>query len=171
MPSSRRYQASDKFPNQISANSVYGFTGATVGKLPCLAISSSTTAYGRQMIEFTKQVVESEYTIANGQQNDAQVIYGDTDSVMVKFGCKDLETAMALGMRSVIRKIIATDLVVRRGRSGGTRVEQVCQAYQARIRKGILSVFAYQQEAVRRAVLDETRKVRQDGHEGYRGRY
>ena len=43
------------FP-QISANSVYGFTGATVGKLPCLPISSSVTAYGRQMIEKTKQV-------------------------------------------------------------------------------------------------------------------
>ena len=41
---------------QISANSVYGFTGATIGKLPCLAISSSVTAYGRQMIEQTKQV-------------------------------------------------------------------------------------------------------------------
>ncbi|KAJ8694870.1 DNA-directed DNA polymerase delta [Pleurotus ostreatus] len=41
---------------KISANSVYGFTGATIGKLPCLAISSSVTAYGRQMIEKTKQV-------------------------------------------------------------------------------------------------------------------
>ena len=39
---------------KISANSVYGFTGATVGQLPCLAISSSTTAYGRTMIEDTK---------------------------------------------------------------------------------------------------------------------
>ena len=41
---------------KISANSVYGFTGATIGKLPCLAISSSVTAYGRQMIEKTKRV-------------------------------------------------------------------------------------------------------------------
>jgi DNA polymerase delta subunit 1 len=32
---------------KISANSVYGFTGATVGQLPCLEISSSVTAYGR----------------------------------------------------------------------------------------------------------------------------
>ena len=39
---------------QVSANSVYGFTGATVGKMPCLEISSSTTAYGREMIEHTK---------------------------------------------------------------------------------------------------------------------
>lgn len=82
---------------QISANSVYGFTGATVGKLPCLAISSSTTAYGRQMIEFTKQEVETEYCMKNGYDHDAKVIYGDTDSVMVKFGCPDLQTAMRLG--------------------------------------------------------------------------
>lgn len=41
---------------QISANSVYGFTGATIGKLPCLQISSSVTAYGRQMILKTRQV-------------------------------------------------------------------------------------------------------------------
>lgn len=43
---------------KISANSVYGFTGATVGKLPCLEISQSVTSFGRQMIEFTKNEVE-----------------------------------------------------------------------------------------------------------------
>lgn len=82
---------------KISANSVYGITGATVGKLPCLAIASSTTSYGRQMIERTKEEVEARYTIANGYTHDAQVIYGDTDSVMVKFGPKELEKAMDLG--------------------------------------------------------------------------
>ncbi|EAU90154.1 delta DNA polymerase [Coprinopsis cinerea okayama7 len=82
---------------KISANSVYGFTGATIGKLPCLAISSSVTAYGRQMIERTKQEVEAEYTIANGHEHDAEVIYGDTDSVMVRFGPTDLAKVMALG--------------------------------------------------------------------------
>ena len=41
---------------KVSANSVYGFTGATIGKLPCLPISSSTTSYGRRMIEKTKEV-------------------------------------------------------------------------------------------------------------------
>ncbi len=46
---------------KISANSVYGFTGATIGKLPLLAISSSTTAYGREMIESTKSVSLESY--------------------------------------------------------------------------------------------------------------
>jgi len=82
---------------KLSANSVYGITGATVGKLPCLAIASSTTSYGRQMIEKTKEEVEARYTIANGYSHDAQVIYGDTDSVMVKFGPKELDKAMDLG--------------------------------------------------------------------------
>jgi len=39
---------------QVSANSVYGFTGALNAKMPCLEISSSTTGYGREMIESTK---------------------------------------------------------------------------------------------------------------------
>ncbi|KAG7002418.1 DNA polymerase delta catalytic subunit [Physcia stellaris] len=76
---------------------VYGITGATVGKLPCLEIASSTTSYGRQMIERTKEEVEARYNIANGYSHDAQVIYGDTDSVMVKFGPKELDKAMKLG--------------------------------------------------------------------------
>ncbi|KAI5122484.1 hypothetical protein M0805_001394 [Coniferiporia weirii] len=82
---------------KISANSVYGFTGATIGKLPCLPISSSVTSYGRQMIEKTKQEVEAEYCIANGREHDAEIIYGDTDSVMVKFGPQDLATVMQMG--------------------------------------------------------------------------
>lgn len=82
---------------KISANSVYGFTGAQVGKLPCLEISGSVTAYGRTMIEKTKSEVETHYTIANGYDNDAVVIYGDTDSVMIKFGVKTLEESMRLG--------------------------------------------------------------------------
>lgn len=82
---------------KISANSVYGLTGATTGKLPCLEIASSTTSYGRQMIEKTKDEVEKKYCVANGYSHDAQVIYGDTDSVMVKFGTTELAEAMKLG--------------------------------------------------------------------------
>ncbi|KAH9421124.1 DNA polymerase delta 1, catalytic subunit [Dermatophagoides pteronyssinus] len=82
---------------KVSANSVYGFTGAQVGKLPCLEISQSVTAFGRVMIEKTKNLVESTYTVANGYGKDSMVIYGDTDSVMVNFGVNTVEEAMKLG--------------------------------------------------------------------------
>jgi DNA polymerase delta subunit 1 len=82
---------------KISANSVYGLTGATVGKLPCLEIARSTTSYGRQMIEKTKAEVEARFTTANNYKHDAKVVYGDTDSVMVKFGPTDLAEVMKLG--------------------------------------------------------------------------
>ncbi|XP_053546791.1 DNA polymerase delta catalytic subunit [Bombina bombina] len=82
---------------KVSANSVYGFTGAQVGKLPCLEISQSVTGFGRQMIEKTKQLVESRYTLSNGYKADAKVIYGDTDSVMCKLGVQTVSEAMEMG--------------------------------------------------------------------------
>ncbi|KAL6070419.1 DNA polymerase delta catalytic subunit, variant 2 [Balamuthia mandrillaris] len=82
---------------KVSANSVYGFTGATIGKLPCLEISASVTAYGREMILLTQQKVLEKYTVENGYAHDADVIYGDTDSVMVKFGVDSVPEAMKLG--------------------------------------------------------------------------
>eukprot|EP00055_Hartaetosiga_balthica_P008997 m.34836 g.34836 ORF g.34836 m.34836 type:complete len:1078 (-) comp6562_c0_seq1:46-3279(-) len=81
---------------KVSANSVYGFTGATVGKLPCLAISSSVTSFGRKMIEDTQNYVQEKYSRKNGYSHDATVIYGDTDSVMIKFGIENLEETMTV---------------------------------------------------------------------------
>ncbi|GIL73849.1 hypothetical protein Vretimale_5040 [Volvox reticuliferus] len=82
---------------KVSANSVYGFTGATVGKMPCLAISASVTSYGREMIMKTRALVQEHYTRANGYETDCEVIYGDTDSVMVHFNVPDVARAMELG--------------------------------------------------------------------------
>lgn len=59
---------------KVSANSVYGFTGATVGQLPCVPIAASTTAYGRNLLLETRSFVESTYTIANGYSADAEVM-------------------------------------------------------------------------------------------------
>ena len=85
---------------KISCNSVYGFTGATSGQLPCLQISSSVTAIGRTMIEKTRDLVTEKYSKKNGFPYDSTVIYGDTDSVMIKFGVKTLKEALQLGYES-----------------------------------------------------------------------
>ena len=63
---------------KISMNSIYGFTGASKGMLPLVAIASTVTLRGRQMIEETKNYVEENFP-------GAKVRYGDTDSVMVEF--------------------------------------------------------------------------------------
>ncbi|CRG97181.1 DNA polymerase delta catalytic subunit, putative [Plasmodium gallinaceum] len=83
---------------KISANSVYGYTGASSGgQLPCLEVAVSITTLGRCMIEKTKERVENYYNKNNGFEYNSTVIYGDTDSVMVKFGTNNIEEAMRLG--------------------------------------------------------------------------
>ena len=82
---------------KLSANSVYGFTGAQNGYLPCLQIASTVTAIGQVMIRQTIKIVEERYTVKNGYKHDAEVVYGDTDSVMINFGDCSLTEVMKLG--------------------------------------------------------------------------
>lgn len=81
-------------------------TGATIGKMPCLAISASVTAIGRNMIEFTKNQVTTIFTKANGYPTDADVIYGDTDSVMVNFKVGRVE-----GFRGLVTRVAGSGLI------------------------------------------------------------
>ena len=55
---------------KVSMNSIYGFTGAVVGALPCLGISQSVTGCGRQMIEQTSSLARERF--------NCEVIYGDS---------------------------------------------------------------------------------------------
>jgi len=56
---------------KVSMNSMYGFTGASKGMLPLVAIASTVTMRGRQMIEETKNYVEANFP-------GAKVRYGDS---------------------------------------------------------------------------------------------
>ena len=62
---------------KVSMNSIYGFTGAVVGALPCLEISQSVTGCGRQMIEQTQNYAKEHFA--------CEIVYGDTDSCYVIF--------------------------------------------------------------------------------------
>lgn len=62
---------------KVSMNSIYGFTGAKYGRLPNKKIAAAVTASGRQMIAHSKKCAEEWY--------DCEVVYGDTDSIYVKF--------------------------------------------------------------------------------------
>jgi DNA polymerase delta subunit 1 len=62
---------------KVSMNSIYGFTGARYGRLPNKLIAASVTACGRQMIAHSKKCAEEWY--------NCEVVYGDTDSIYVKF--------------------------------------------------------------------------------------
>ena len=65
---------------KVSMNSIYGFCAAFM--LPCQPISACVTTIGRNMIDKTKMLVEKWYP-------KSEVIYGDTDSVMVIFDTGD----------------------------------------------------------------------------------
>jgi len=51
-------------------NSIYGFTGAINGMLPCTKIASAVTAEGRNMLQRSKEHVEANYR--------CRVVYGDS---------------------------------------------------------------------------------------------
>lgn len=71
-------------------NSFYGYTGYDRARLYMLDIASAITACGRALIEKTKTIVE--------QDKQFSVIYGDTDSIMVKTNFKDVEEAFNAGL-------------------------------------------------------------------------
>lgn len=80
---------------KVVANSVYGQTGSRTSPIRKVEVAACTTAAGRERLMFAKSVVETEF--------GAEVIYGDTDSIFVKFPTKDLAEAIALGKKAAER--------------------------------------------------------------------
>ncbi|KAF1612187.1 UNVERIFIED_CONTAM: DNA polymerase delta catalytic subunit, partial [Eudyptes pachyrhynchus] len=92
---------------KVSANSVYGFTGAQAGRLPCLEISQvSPTAAPRLphgCPTAPRRTPRHPLALPRGtaprhsRVPPPQVVYGDTDSVMCRLGVASVAEAMALG--------------------------------------------------------------------------
>jgi DNA polymerase elongation subunit (family B) len=66
---------------KVSCNSVYGFFGVAPkrGLMSCKPVAAVTTLKGRAFIEASKTYVEATY-------EGSSVLYGDTDSIMIKWG-------------------------------------------------------------------------------------
>lgn len=73
---------------KISMNSVYGFTGASNGILPLVAIAETVTMRGRQMIEESKNYVEKHFPGSNVRYGDS--VLGGTP-VLTKSGPVQIE--------------------------------------------------------------------------------
>ena len=74
---------------KLLANSLYGFLGAPTSGGYCPEIAAAVTAIGRMVIRESKSIVEAAYrrgARVNGDvvPYDAQVVYGDTDSIFVR---------------------------------------------------------------------------------------
>ena len=75
---------------KVVANSVYGQTGSRVSPIRKLCVAACTTAAGRKALGLAKRIVETEF--------GAEVIYGDTDSIFIRFPTKDLAESIRLGI-------------------------------------------------------------------------
>lgn len=86
---------------KVVANSVYGQCGSKTSPIRRFEVAASTTAVGRQKIYDAKKIVEEQF--------GAEVIYGDTDSIFVKFPTKDLQESMNMARK-------AADIITAAGR-------------------------------------------------------
>jgi len=62
---------------KVTANSVYGQLGAPTGNFSNVGVAASVTTTGRQMLEIAENFIKKNYK--------AKPIYGDTDSVFMKY--------------------------------------------------------------------------------------
>ena len=94
---------------KLTANSMYGQTGAKTSTFYEKDCAAATTAIGRKLLTYAKRVVEEAYanqivpTLNHGNvRTNAEYVYGDTDSVFFKFNLSDVETGeKILGMKAL----------------------------------------------------------------------
>jgi DNA polymerase elongation subunit (family B) len=112
---------------KVSMNSVYGFTGASKGILPCVAIASTVTCEGRHMIEQTKEYVEENFPGAVVRYGDS--VTPDTPLVIRQNGvvktCRIDSLVLEYQIRTDGKETSALDGVEVWTEKGFTRIEQV----------------------------------------------
>ena len=83
---------------KVTANSLYGQTGAKTSTFYEMDVAASTTATGRKLLIYAREIIENVYknmeidTKYGKMITNAEYIYGDTDSVFFTFNLKDANT-------------------------------------------------------------------------------
>nr|XP_018263770.1 DNA polymerase zeta subunit [Kwoniella dejecticola CBS 10117]OBR85928.1 DNA polymerase zeta subunit [Kwoniella dejecticola CBS 10117] len=77
---------------KLMANVTYGYTSATYsGRMPCIEVADSIVQTGRETLEKAQELIHSR------KDWDAQVVYGDTDSLFVALPGRSKEQAFKIG--------------------------------------------------------------------------
>jgi len=92
---------------KVTANSLYGQTGAKTSTFYEPDVAASTTATGRKLLIYGKHIIEECYgdTICETEEgtvrSKAEYVYGDTDSVFFTFNLETLEGEKIVGKRAL----------------------------------------------------------------------
>ncbi|WVQ70034.1 uncharacterized protein L199_008258 [Kwoniella botswanensis] len=77
---------------KLMANVTYGYTSATYsGRMPCIEVADSIVQTGRETLEKAQELIHSR------PDWDAQVVYGDTDSLFVALPGRTKDQAFKIG--------------------------------------------------------------------------
>ena len=92
---------------KVTANSLYGQTGAKTSTFYEMDVAASTTATGRKLLHYARDVIEGVYsnlkvdTKHGKMMTNAEYIYGDTDSVFFTFNLKDEQGTPIRGQKAL----------------------------------------------------------------------
>ncbi|MCX6820554.1 MAG: DNA-directed DNA polymerase [Candidatus Aenigmarchaeota archaeon] len=131
---------------KVMSNAFYGYTGYMQAKVYLLSVANTITSCGRYLIQKTRDTVEEDKRF--------KVIYGDTDSIMVKTGTDDVPKAFDLGnelaktinarLEGIVsiktEGVFKTILILTKKRYGGWMFERADDEHGEIITKGIETV-------------------------------
>lgn len=99
---------------KLTANSLYGQLGSATFKIRRQVLAASTTGYGRKQLMFAKAVIEEVYGGGKDPRCDVECVYGDTDSIFLRFRPRDPVTGERLRGAAALK--VAKDLTVESGK-------------------------------------------------------
>ena len=99
---------------KLTANSLYGQLGSGTFKIRRQVLAASTTAYGRKQLMYAKEVIETAYGNGRDPRCNVECIYGDTDSIFLRFRPRNPITGEPLRGKEALR--VAKELTEESGK-------------------------------------------------------